>query len=368
MVAPGADSQTPRPSQAQGRATQFLVPAPLAFSNRSFSMPTLHFSTVTRTETRALGVASHHNDAAALIAGHPSDWLAISSRGEVTQQCVEPLVAMTEGEESLLGVIPQDSRFRWLVSEVGPALACAVMPPEEAGIVLLSPAILSETRNLRSVSHGVWDLVLRLIASGKQPFSPAMTAASADSAALPAHDADLPRLAPSRPHSRLNWLRDHLQTMPLDRLSAESTSRVEQLALRAGLLQLHDFLDESHQCSQQIEHEGRDRNGDYWHAIMHRREPDYANSKYWFRSVGRHPIFPHLAKLAATALIESGSAAADRWRQRLGAPTPWDPSAFVDLCEFVERDADSELAQAAKRLQRAEQLLLLVHTARHAAL
>ncbi len=35
----------------------------------------------------------------------------------------------------------------------------------------------------------------------------------------------------------------------------------------------------------------------YWHAIVHRREPDPGNSGYWFRQVGEHPIFPALRKL-----------------------------------------------------------------------
>jgi hypothetical protein len=28
----------------------------------------------------------------------------------------------------------------------------------------------------------------------------------------------------------------------------------------------------------------------FWHAIMHRREPDAANSKHWWRQVGTLPV------------------------------------------------------------------------------
>ena len=35
--------------------------------------------------------------------------------------------------------------------------------------------------------------------------------------------------------------------------------------------------------------------GEYWHAVLHRQEPDAGNAAYWFRRVGQHPIFPKLA-------------------------------------------------------------------------
>lgn len=89
----------------------------------------------------------------------------------------------------------------------------------------------------------------------------------------------------------------------------------------------HNFLGESHKISQELE----TQEGSYWHAIMHRREPDFWNSKYWFRRVGQHPIFPKLHK-NATVLVES--------RPDVEADFPmnkkeWDAFLFVDLCEKV---------------------------------
>ena len=51
-------------------------------------------------------------------------------------------------------------------------------------------------------------------------------------------------------------------------------------ACLAGLWLYHDFLDESHSISQEI----ATSTGSFWHGIMHRREPDPSNAKYWFRT------------------------------------------------------------------------------------
>jgi hypothetical protein len=113
----------------------------------------------------------------------------------------------------------------------------------------------------------------------------------------------------------------------------------------AGLWLWHDFLDESHRLSQEID----TAEGSYWHAIMHRREPDYSNAKYWFRRVGKHPIYEPLAK-AAGELAPGGT---------------WDPFKFVDLCEAIAGgQAHSE--QLARQVARSEWQLLFDHCFRQA--
>ena len=132
-------------------------------------------------------------------------------------------------------------------------------------------------------------------------------------------------------------------------------------ALRAGLLQFWDDLHKSHEQSQSIEGEGLNGAGDYWHAIMHRREPDYGNSKYWFRNVGEHPIFPELAEQAASVLSQPTIPEVGSWLKRLTG-RGWDPMAFVDLCQHVARQEDSPLGIAARTIQLIEMILLMEST------
>ena len=80
-------------------------------------------------------------------------------------------------------------------------------------------------------------------------------------------------MTPADPGRNRDWFRKRLY----EAAPAES-------ALLAGLLQMHDYLDESHSVSQNMEGTAL---GDHWHGIMHRREPDYSNAKYWYRRLGK---------------------------------------------------------------------------------
>src|SRR5579884_3956805 len=97
-------------------------------------------------------------------------------------------------------------------------------------------------------------------------------------------------LGPGQPHREA---RGKLEAVP----SAFPPGAERDLAAscRAGLWLAFGFLDESHKISQDL----HTAEGSYWHALMHRREPDFWNSKYWFRQVGAHPVFADLAKAAA---------------------------------------------------------------------
>jgi hypothetical protein len=110
-------------------------------------------------------------------------------------------------------------------------------------------------------------------------------------------------------------------------------------ACAAGLWLRFDFLDESHAVSQDLD----TPDGSFWHAIMHRREPDAANSKYWWRKVGAHPVLKALVREAPAVGYNYTS--------------PFD---FVDFCERV-RETGSAEEETAKRVQALEWRLLFDH-------
>ncbi len=102
--------------------------------------------------------------------------------------------------------------------------------------------------------------------------------------------------------------------------------------VRAGAFWLYGFLDESHRLAQEI----GSAEGSYWHALMHRSEGDFSNSKYWYRRVGRHAIFPGL-RVAVERLKVQGILKGTH--SSLLAGHEWDPYRFVDA---VERAASNQ--------------------------
>jgi len=61
--------------------------------------------------------------------------------------------------------------------------------------------------------------------------------------------------------------------------------------LASGLWLYVDNLRTSHRISQKLE----DETGSFWHGIMHRREGDWDNSKYWFSKAAGHPVLTQIS-------------------------------------------------------------------------
>jgi hypothetical protein len=156
------------------------------------------------------------------------------------------------------------------------------------------------------------------------------------------------RLAPLGPGTPNQMARTKLAALDVEAAFADQRLQDKDMARAclAGLWLYHDFLDESHEISQEID----TTTGCYWHGLMHRREPDYGNSGYWFRRVGKHPVFAELVGEAAR--IARAGPAGPR-AAFLTQQTSWDPFAFNNLCEEM---AGSESAgeTLCRRIQQRE--------------
>jgi hypothetical protein len=128
-------------------------------------------------------------------------------------------------------------------------------------------------------------------------------------------------------------------------------------AMLAGLWLWHDGLAESHEISQALP----SATGSFWHAIMHRREGDFSNAKYWYARCRHHPVND---QVAAQAQFAPSVVDAPLHQVTDGG---WDPDRFVDVVVAVHRTPDDPLYAAAVSLQRLEWQALFAHCARNAA-
>jgi len=126
-------------------------------------------------------------------------------------------------------------------------------------------------------------------------------------------------------------------------------------AALAGLWLWHDALDECHKIVQDI----ASPTGSMWHAIMHRREGDFSNSKYWYDRCAVHPVNKWIGSVASSVV---GDKATELGRLLDG----WSPRAFVDLVESVHNTTSDPRHETAVRLQRVEWEALFDYSVRQA--
>lgn len=107
--------------------------------------------------------------------------------------------------------------------------------------------------------------------------------------------------------------------------------------VRAGLLYAYDAIDECHRIVQEIKSD----EGSYWHGMVHRREGDFENARYWFRRTGRLAAFPEMhARTAGVSALMARQA-------------DWDPYALVGQCEQARfgGDVDQKELVALQRIE-----------------
>lgn len=158
---------------------------------------------------------------------------------------------------------------------------------------------------------------------------------------------DTPELAGLGPERRAGTL----SVGEIDRelsgaLEGKLTEAMKDL-FRAGVYLWRDHLDEAHKIAQDIE----TADGSLLHGIMHRREPDYSNAKYWFRRVGAHPSFLGLAVRVSEFLEEADES---DLHSRLVPNKTWDPFAFVDAVKDAEEGQFKSKVPVLQQVQKLE--------------
>jgi hypothetical protein len=121
-------------------------------------------------------------------------------------------------------------------------------------------------------------------------------------------------------------------------------------ALLAGLWLWHDWLDESHHISQAI----ASPTGSFWHAILHRREGDFGNSKYWYARCKTHPVMRTIAVGATPILGAPSTREQGVIGSKISFSNGFDPDGFVDWVEEVHSRPNDPSYAAAVQIQKLE--------------
>lgn len=277
------------------------------------------------------------------IQDYPADFVALCARvtGQEQVQAILKEAGVADDQPHWVPHSP-GAPSDFLVQQLGLSLAGLWFPVWRVGTVLLPARLLG---HLNEDAGNTLEQVVKLslpLGNG-DPHTPIDWSDNL----LP-----LPALSPRKSratttqlqliNSAKNWLPDSFRK-----------NSPEFAAMLAGCLLWLDELDRSHSYSQSVEHQGIRRAGDYWHAIMHRREPDYGNSKYWYRNAGDQPFFDALHAQAQSAAAGLKSSAVDAFCNQ----PQWDPFAFVDFCSNARGGSDDDLF--ARRMQAVEMVLAM---------
>lgn len=107
--------------------------------------------------------------------------------------------------------------------------------------------------------------------------------------------------------------------------------------VRGGLFYAADALDAAHRIFQ----DDSSDLGSYWHGMMHRREGDFDNARYWFRRAGRLPISDRMHSAAANL------------SPNMAKQSSWDAYLLTGMCEQA-KFGDTEAVPECLRLQKVE--------------
>ena len=119
------------------------------------------------------------------------------------------------------------------------------------------------------------------------------------------------------------------------------------LAARAGLFLFNDDLDAAHAIVQNPE----TPINNFWHAILHRREGDFSNARYWWNRTKFHPAMDEIFDIVIHRIPDFP------FMDELRGSQNWDARAFNDFCETAAQTGEWETQL--REVQRLEMKILL---------
>lgn len=127
-------------------------------------------------------------------------------------------------------------------------------------------------------------------------------------------------------------------------------------AWKAALHLLNDDLNAAHELVQHL----NSATGSAMHGIVHRREGDYDNARYWFLRSGDHPAYHGLQSRAASLLAEERLSAGTVGQAlaRMREQGSWNPSLFTNAIEIHETRTNGDDPALRTLLERLQQLEL----------
>lgn len=164
----------------------------------------------------------------------------------------------------------------------------------------------------------------------------------------------MPALLPE--HAWHPALDEEIAALPAARWAGERTDGAASAQALKALLHLwNDSLDAAHDLVQDME----TPTGSALHGIMHRREGDFANAKYWFRRAGDHPAWHGLQARASEWLQEEGAAGRQapgsigEALRTIAAQGIWNPYLFTDAVAMTVTEGrhDEAALSALEQLQ-----------------
>lgn len=239
----------------------------------------------------------------------------------------------------------------------GPRIACLLRPPWGPGAGMLRGEVSAQLGVFRNVEEALWEYAVRLTDRGHT-----LDLMDEDLAVWNLDDLPQERRPMSPEGVRHRFLKSYLDRTDPGTLFSGGHSEPGGRLLLAGLHQKNDDLEACHGLCQEVGRESACAEASYWHGIVHRREPDFANARGWFKKASRLGALAEIYRDAIAFLQrvlqvpDYGAAreTAHRLVQHLQSRESWDPLYFVDLCEACMEGGAAEEARLLAEVQEVE--------------